>query len=1835
MTIDQLKGSRTGCYVGTFTNDYEVTQRDIYDLHPYASTGSGRSILANRVSWFYDLKGPSLVVDTACSSSMYAFHLACQSIRLGESRMALVGGTNAIISPAVLRTLASMRFLSPTGRCHSYDQSADGYARGEGVGMLLLKRLSDAIASGDTVRAVIRASGLNQDGNTPGLTVPSATAQAALIRQCYEEAGLSMDETVYFEGHGTGTLLGDPIELQALGATFGLSRSSADLLHVGSVKANIGHQEGGAGVAGLIRAILALEKGVLPPTAELTTPNTAFRLDDWKIALPQEATPWPRGKRRRISVNCFGFGGANAHVILDDARSYMLEKRLVGYHNTAVLDTTYDDLDADSAFESALATPDASWHSQELMPRPGTYLFAFSGFDQDAVGRILPRFITVLQGHCQQSAFCDKDPTAFMSNLAFTLAERRTVFSHRLAFCASSIPGLVAQLEAAQISKTRKISRKESVAFVFTGQGAQYAGMSKGLLSYEVFRESLDQSQGMLASHGCEWDLIEEILRDNITTQIDSPSVSQPICTAIQIAQVDLLASWGVLPKATVGHSSGEIAAAYASNKLSHADAICIAYYRGIFAAQVVSRQDRKRGGMLAVGLGVEEVSSYLNSQDSVWAEKQAVVVACVNSPFSVTLSGDLEAITEIEAKLNAKDVFARQLKTHNTAYHSPHMEMIASDYRSSIECILSPASRPNDIPMFSSVTGNLVASSADLNASYWVSNMLQTVKFSQALNSMLHYSPGTRKRRRVTLNHSAMLELGPSSTLKGPVHQLLQTLDARLAASSSYTSMLKRGVDDETSALTAMAQLWASGTPIDFAAINRRLYQEHPPQVSSDLPSYPWNDCGKMWHESTGNHQATNHPRTDLLGYLASWRNMNAPTWRNMIRISETPWLADHKIHTAVIYPGSSMIVMALEAAQKLAAGRRAVQGYQFRDIAFLKTLVLPPDGSKVETQLHVWASREGTRTQDSSWFEFSFVSLNEQQQWNEHCHGYFKIAYDTPATEVDAGLQQTSDWTEKRLIFDALVERLHNQIPKRTLYSTLRRAAMMYGPTFQAIETLYTGSGETHGVVAVPDTASVMPHGFEHPHLIHPTTLDGIMQISFGTMLRPDGGETPAAQVPVNIGKLYIAANLPSGVGAEFRGYAMSSRRNATETICQIVISDNDCSEPKVVFEDFVVMAMAQGVTGHSPGGLTRRKCAQLEWVRDIHYIVPEKRGLETSEKLRFTHERKDPAVSTAIQSSLNVLRSGTGLSKHLQNLLEWAEREFSDLSLSEKALTQFPEQFETLFSHGKNVASAVTKDVLAAVLGTTELDESLHDNTVIDGWLENARLYNPGLSLLLLGDGTPSSAACQVAKKHLSRAKHPDGFAKCVLTELDGDQLSSTQQSLEASDIRPRYAAFDPTTLESLDGIADQRFDLIIGPPCIASTEATLANIGNMLSPKGTLILTGPQRYSTEMTFFLGLSEVWWSSVMQTGDRRDPVPMDQRHWKTILSNAGLEQRVLPCLEGGRMTLFATPQQRPHEKLAKTFAGQHVVLILPHEKAKPDAVVFEQMLKKCLASTGCSVTISHFGDCDTHTGSVVICLAELSGELIASMSETTFASLQALLNSTSALVWLTRGAVQFDGRTEDTGVGQSVATGFFRTIRSEFTRAVHVHVDISLETDLTKRRTAEILLEGIVNEIFPVLIDGMSKNASHDRELVIDGEHILVPRVLWNASFNKELAAPSKKFTFTREPLYQANRALRLVVETPGHLDSLRWVDDDAQPLDRELAAGECLIKIKAWSLNFMVCSFLKPLTGIELMSSVNRMSWLPWARSQQDLSGSSSPVKSCAVAQLAPVQSQVCVW
>lgn len=505
--LSRVSGSNTSCFVGCFTKDYEEMQRRDMELAPkYQSTGASQTMLSNRLSYFFNLKGPSVSLDTACSSGLVAVHLACQSLRTGESTMAIAGGSNLILSPDIQIEMSDMHFLGADSISYAFDERANGYARGEGVGAVILKPLNLALRDNDPIRAVIRGTAASSDGRTPGITMPSKQAQIDLIRSAYRAADCDLSETGYFEAHGTGTAAGDPIETGTIGEVFAASRPLAANgepvpLAIGSVKTNMGHLEGASGIAGLVKAILSVEKGIIAPNIWFEHGNPAIDFEGWRLQVPTEAKDWPLEGVRRASVNSFGYGGTNAHVIIDDAQHFLQRYQ-----------RSYGHVRNDSGFVS----PDSD-ASPSTAPR--SRMFLLSANDEGTLSRVGEKLADQLQ---TQSVF---DEEKLLDDLAYTLCERRSRLTYIASIVATGKADLVSKLQKpSSLSSGR--SSPPSISFIFTGQGAQWWGMGRELLHYPVFKETLLKCDGIVSDLSSDWSLMEELLKDKATSRVNEATFS-------------------------------------------------------------------------------------------------------------------------------------------------------------------------------------------------------------------------------------------------------------------------------------------------------------------------------------------------------------------------------------------------------------------------------------------------------------------------------------------------------------------------------------------------------------------------------------------------------------------------------------------------------------------------------------------------------------------------------------------------------------------------------------------------------------------------------------------------------------------------------------------------------------------------------------------------------------------------------------------------------------------------------------------------------------------------------------------------------------------------------------------------------------------------------------------------------------------------------------------------------------------------------------------------------------------------------------------------------------
>ena len=604
-TLEELSGSKTSCYVGCFTHDAgAMNAREAEYGVPYAMTGADMTILSNRINYVFNLKGPSMTVDTACSSSLYALHMACQSLLSGDAVAAVVGGTNVILG--IEQHIASVRLgvLSPTSTCHTFDAAADGFGRGEGICAIYLKKLSDAIANKDPIRGVIRSTAVNANGRSQGINHPSSVDQESVIRAAYARAGLNIDETGFFECHGTGTKVGDPVEVNAIGNVFAAGRTSNAPLLLGSIKTNIGHTEGASGLASVIKAVLSIENNLIPATVGVTTLNPSIDFREGRLQVVTKATPWPKGRLKRASINSFGYGGANAHCIVESPQILLGAQQSTGsFHETSVKKT--------------------------VRQTDKRYLLVHSAHDQPTLKKNVASLAESADTHC-------------LPDMAYTLAYRRTM--HRMrAFTVVHGCDTASQIHQNTIYGERQGHHHKAIAFTFTGQGAQWPRMGYDLVRhYPIVQKTMEALQASMDDLPAppEWRLLEELSKSAKDSRVQEAALSQPLCTAIQIAVTVLLNSWGVRPNAVVGHSSGEVAAAFAAGLLRAEEAIAVAYYRGI------SVEAKKRpGAMMAVGLGALEVRHYTDMYPD-------IVIACHNSPQSVTLSGSKAAVNAIYESL-------------------------------------------------------------------------------------------------------------------------------------------------------------------------------------------------------------------------------------------------------------------------------------------------------------------------------------------------------------------------------------------------------------------------------------------------------------------------------------------------------------------------------------------------------------------------------------------------------------------------------------------------------------------------------------------------------------------------------------------------------------------------------------------------------------------------------------------------------------------------------------------------------------------------------------------------------------------------------------------------------------------------------------------------------------------------------------------------------------------------------------------------------------------------------------------------------------------------------
>ncbi|KAF2165850.1 hypothetical protein M409DRAFT_23584 [Zasmidium cellare ATCC 36951] len=1092
LSLHDINGSRTSVHVGVMTEDYLLVQaRDPDTLGGHLVTGLSRAVLANRLSHAFNLQGPSLAIDTACSSSLVALHLAAQGLQRGEATHAVVAGTNLLVDSSWYIMESSLHMLSEDARCRMWDKNAKGYARGEGVAAVVLKTLAQAIQDNDHVECVIRATGMSSDGagNDAGLTVPSPTAQTSMIAQTYREAGLdpAVDRCQYFEAHGTGTQAGDPAEAQAIHDAFfsGAGSTKIDQLYCGSIKTIIGHTEGCAGIAGLIKASLAVQNKSIPPNMHFTQLNPKIQPFYKHLTVPTSLLPWPEVKGpRRASINSFGFGGTNAHAIIE---SYE-------HSNSATLPPVTVGSNEEHAEPNPLA-------------KNVTGPFVFSARNKSSALHWLYQLLDVLQN----------DEALDFESLSYTLQCRRSEFRFRTTIAsATDREDLIEQLEdqlaliitsqdeATSANSAPRSDGAPSVFGVFTGQGAQAAKMGYALSKHcKTFRDSMASCESVLASLPSPpaWSLTQEPCLGSEESRISQSQYSQPICTAVQIALVDLLRVCGIQFRAVVGHSSGEIGAAYAAGVLSRRDAMGIAYYRGL-VTRLAQGPTGKSGSMMAASMSYSAAME-LCSQSTF---QRRVAVAASNSPSSVTFSGDHDAILEMKELLDGQQIVARALQV-DTAYHSHHMQACVEIYLKHLKelhiCVQRPADG-QECAWYSSVmrSTNLCnhLHSAQLEDQYWVDNLTHTVLFSKAVEAALE------------ANGAALtfaIECGPHATLRGPVSQ---TSKQSLSQDYSlpYASCLSRGKNAMETFAEMLASLWKiKPSLVHFPGWRaaRGLLEREPPLKG--LPPYAWTHTQEHWRESrvVRSYRMNPHAPHDILGRLMR-ESKYEHQWRNTFRLSEMPWVAGHVFQGQVLFPATGYIALAVDAA-KTFVGHQPIRFVEVTNLTIPTALPIG-EGEDVEVLFTIRSAALLAEPGSVVQAEFACYSFpNGSQDADQNCTG---------SIAIHLGVASPTD-LPPTLISD--VEIIPANIDR--FYKAALEIGFGYQNAFRSLRKLWKTWGHAKA------TASWM---WDDPDMqlsctLHPAILDNALQVGLATILSTAENSMHSPYLPVGVKRAVINLN------------------------------------------------------------------------------------------------------------------------------------------------------------------------------------------------------------------------------------------------------------------------------------------------------------------------------------------------------------------------------------------------------------------------------------------------------------------------------------------------------------------------------------------------------------------------------------------------------------------------------------------------------------------------------------------------------------------------------------
>ncbi|KAK3681631.1 hypothetical protein B0T22DRAFT_299554 [Podospora appendiculata] len=1842
ISMSQIAGSDTSVYAGIFTHDYhEGIIRDEDNLPRFLPIGTLSAMASNRISHFFDLRGASMTVDTGCSTGLVALHQAVLGLRTGEASMSIVSGANLMLTPDIFKVFSSLGMLGPDGKCYAFDARANGYGRGEGVGTVVIKRLRDAVAAGDPIRAVIRETFLNQDGKTETITSPSQSAQEALMRECYRRAGLSPQDTQYFEAHGTGTPTGDPIEARAIAAVFG-GPERTEKLRIGSIKTNIGHTEAASGLAGLIKVVLALEKGQIPPSVNFDKPNPKLKLDEWGLKVATELEPWPASAAgegdefpRRASLNNFGYGGANSHVIIEDARMWNRPPPIqmdLGFH--------------------------VGDRSEVLL---------FYGRDEQACQRMVANTKEYLQKRKRDEPdMTVKAVVTLMKSLCWTLSKRRTRFpwvsAHATPY-STDLEQVIRGLDVPQFKPVRLSSVAPRIGMVFTGQGAQWHAMGRELLAaFPIFRSTLFAAEGCLRGFGADWSLLEELMRDAATTRVHDTALSIPICVAVQIALVRLLRFWGITPTAVTSHSSGEIAAAYAVGALTLRQAMAAAYYRATMAAdKTLMNGSGPKGAMVAVGVGHEAAQDFL---DRITSSNGTAVVACVNSPSSVTIAGDEAAVLEVEQLARGDNVFARRLRV-DTGYHSHHMLPIAESYRQALRAVLQedtskehedekrlaalevPAgvhwaepyrealrdalaaeadtlSAQGSVAFSSAVTGGRISQLEELaDPEHWVASLLQPVQFVDAFTDMVL---GDMDESGTSVDFT--LEIGPHTALGGPIKEILaepefEGLDVK------YMGCLVRNEDSRDTMRAAALNLLRAGLPIKQANISFPWGKwPFDPRVRTDLPSYPWNHSTRHWSEARTNraYRERDQQPHDFLGALEPGINPEAATWRQVVRVSENSWLRDHVVQGNILYPGAGFVCLAIEGMKQLTDIDFAknpnktgeVSGYRLRDVEVLQALIVPETAEGVEVHT-VIRSVDSKTIGARGWKEFDVSSVSADSQWTQHAKGLITIEFDVAAPPPQTASFLTESGYTRR-------------VDPEDMFANLRTKGLNHGPLFQNTTSIVQ-DGKSKEARCVT-TIEVADLGRPGNHVLHPTTLDSVFISSYAA-LPGSGGNDDSPMVPRSIHKLWVSSVIATTAGHNFTCNTKLPHRDARSYEADILVLDE--AEPVLELQGFVGQSLGRSASdSQDKQPWTKELCSEVTWAPDLALSLGLPGALPAVKNKLSPPKEMDPGDRDVLMGLRRVCvyfchdaqlalteDDVARLEPHFVKFYTWMQDTLelaASRGLGPDSDTWTSDEPE---KRQKYIALAATQSVdgeLICQLGPLLVPMLRGERAPLEAMMEGRLLYKYYANAFRMGPAFTQFTALLRAVAHknprariLEIGAGTGAATRHALTRLDADKEAGPPcETWHFTDIssgffeaaRAEFAAwgnlleFDRLDIEQrpeTQGFKLASYDIVVACQVLHATKSmarTMDHVHRLMKPGATLLLMETTQDQVDLQFIFGLLPGWWLS--EEPERSSSPSLSVPLWDKVLKGAGfsgIDIELRDCETDDDMysisNILSTAPARPFKLTANS------VVVVTSAKAPPPAAWLQSLRESIAKVTEGALpavqALEAAATAEAYSTKICVFVGEVDQPVLHTLDAAGLQGIKTMATGCKGLLWVTRGAAVECVKPE-----LALAMGFLRVLRSEYVGRRFPILDLDPHTPVwsTPGITAIVhVLQaclGTPDDVYSITAEA----APVESEFAVRDGLILVPRVSKDEVRNKLLTPEAPDWSVPESipeaPLFQDGRPLRLEVGIPGLLDTLAFDDDKeieslipSKTDDSHLttAADDDIVEIQphAYGLNF----------------------------------------------------------